>query len=94
LLTHPHHITTIRSSVTRNLGVKFEDIRDEVVESFKTYIPLTSEGPSCNKDDDYAKFMQVGPLSPVMRPSYTSFAALLTDTLLAFLCVSRRSLTS
>ncbi|EKM83196.1 hypothetical protein AGABI1DRAFT_125670 [Agaricus bisporus var. burnettii JB137-S8] len=44
LLAHPHHIATIRSSVTRNLGVKFGDIKDEVVESFKTYITPTNEG--------------------------------------------------
>ncbi|KAF9453724.1 cytochrome P450 [Macrolepiota fuliginosa MF-IS2] len=43
LHTHPHHIATIRSSITRSLSVKFDDIRDEIVESLKDYIPR-SEG--------------------------------------------------
>lgn len=37
------HITAVRSPVTRNLISKFDDIRDEIVESFKDYIPLTKD---------------------------------------------------
>ena len=37
----PFHIMTVRSPVTRNLISRFDDIRDEIVESFKEYIPLT-----------------------------------------------------
>jgi len=37
----PFHIMAIRSPVTRNLISRFDDIRDEIVESFKEYIPLT-----------------------------------------------------
>ena len=37
----PFHITAVRSPVTRNLVSRFDDIRDEIVESFKEYIPLT-----------------------------------------------------
>jgi len=37
----PFHIMAVRSPVTRNLISRFDDIRDEIVESFKEYIPLT-----------------------------------------------------
>ena len=37
----PFHIAAVRSPVTRNLISRFDDIRDEIVESFKDYIPLT-----------------------------------------------------
>ncbi|KXN83236.1 Ent-kaurene oxidase [Leucoagaricus sp. SymC.cos] len=39
----PYHVTTIRSPLTRNLVSRFDDIRDEIVESFKDYVPLTEE---------------------------------------------------
>lgn len=37
----PYHIATVRSPLTRGLVSRFDDIRDEIVESFKDYIPLT-----------------------------------------------------
>ncbi|KAF9453730.1 cytochrome P450 [Macrolepiota fuliginosa MF-IS2] len=39
----PYHVATIRTPLTRNLSSRFDDIRDEIVESFKDYIPLTEE---------------------------------------------------
>ncbi|KAF9453726.1 cytochrome P450 [Macrolepiota fuliginosa MF-IS2] len=36
----PYHVATVRSPLTRNLVSRFDDIRDEIVESFKDYIPL------------------------------------------------------
>lgn len=40
-----YHITTIRSPLTRNLTNKFDELRDEIVEAFKEYIPLTEGKP-------------------------------------------------
>ncbi|KAJ3557278.1 hypothetical protein NP233_g11786 [Leucocoprinus birnbaumii] len=40
---HPHHEITIRTGVTRNIVGKFDEIRDEIVESFNEYIPLTED---------------------------------------------------
>lgn len=37
----PYHIAVIRSPLTRNLSNRFDDIRDEIVESFKDHIPAT-----------------------------------------------------
>jgi hypothetical protein len=39
--THPHHEVTIRTNVTRNIAAKFDEIRDEIVEAFNDYIPLS-----------------------------------------------------
>lgn len=35
-----YHIVTIRGPLTRHLVSKFDEIRDEIVESFAEYIPL------------------------------------------------------
>ncbi|KAF9453721.1 cytochrome P450 [Macrolepiota fuliginosa MF-IS2] len=40
---HPHHRITIRSGVTRNITSKFEEIKDEIVDSFNGYIPLSED---------------------------------------------------
>jgi len=39
----PYHVATVRSPMTRNLAYRFEDIRDEIVESFNDYIPVTED---------------------------------------------------
>ncbi|KAJ3557279.1 hypothetical protein NP233_g11785 [Leucocoprinus birnbaumii] len=39
----PFHIATVRSPITRNLISRFDDIRDEIVESFTDYIPPTKD---------------------------------------------------
>lgn len=41
LFTHPHHTDTVQGAITRNLVAKFDEIRDEIVDSFNEYIPLT-----------------------------------------------------
>ncbi|KAF5349709.1 hypothetical protein D9756_008944 [Leucocoprinus leucothites] len=43
LHVHPHHINTIRSSVTRNISGKFEDISDEALAALDDYIPSSQE---------------------------------------------------
>ncbi len=35
-----YHVATIRAPLTRHLVSKFDEIRDEIVESFEEYIPL------------------------------------------------------
>lgn len=41
----PYHIATVRSPLTRGLVGGFDDIVDEIVESFKDYIPVTKGAP-------------------------------------------------
>jgi hypothetical protein len=38
----PYHVPVIRNHLTKNLGVLFPHIRDEVVQAFHENIPLTS----------------------------------------------------
>ncbi|KXN92692.1 Ent-kaurene oxidase, partial [Leucoagaricus sp. SymC.cos] len=38
-----YHIEVIRSTLTRNLGSRFSDIRDEILASFQDFIPLTED---------------------------------------------------
>ncbi|KAJ3561250.1 hypothetical protein NP233_g10307 [Leucocoprinus birnbaumii] len=40
---HPHHIETIRSSITRNISTKFDDISDEALAALHDYIPHSEE---------------------------------------------------
>jgi hypothetical protein len=47
ILADAYHITTIRSSVTRNLGLKFDEIRDEIICSCEDYVP-ESKGMCCS----------------------------------------------
>jgi hypothetical protein len=37
--THPHHIAAISSHINRNMVIKYDDFKDEVVELFEEYIP-------------------------------------------------------
>lgn len=46
ILTDPYHINTIRSLVTRNLAIRFDEIKDEVASSCEDYIPM-SKGLDC-----------------------------------------------
>ncbi|KAL9712299.1 hypothetical protein Ac2012v2_003533 [Leucoagaricus gongylophorus] len=41
-----YHITTIRSLLTRNIVSRFDDIHDEIIESFKCYIAPSEEWQS------------------------------------------------
>lgn len=34
----------MRSALTRNLGVRFSDIRDEIVQAFSEVLPLNGDG--------------------------------------------------
>ncbi|EKM83206.1 hypothetical protein AGABI1DRAFT_35198, partial [Agaricus bisporus var. burnettii JB137-S8] len=43
MFTVPSHITTIRNLVTRNLGIKFDEIRDEVIRSCEDHIPESKD---------------------------------------------------
>lgn len=36
---HPHHVAAIRSQINRNMVSGYDDLKDEVVEVFKEYIP-------------------------------------------------------
>ncbi|KAF7777679.1 hypothetical protein Agabi119p4_3751 [Agaricus bisporus var. burnettii] len=38
-----YHIGTVRSSITRNLAVRFDEIKDEIQESWMKYIPPTND---------------------------------------------------
>lgn len=38
---NPYHIMTVKSSLTKNIASRFDVIKDEITESFKTYIPIT-----------------------------------------------------
>jgi hypothetical protein len=40
----PYHLPVIRSQLTRNLGVVFPDLRDEIVSSFEDIIPSQKLG--------------------------------------------------
>ncbi|KAK7049977.1 hypothetical protein VNI00_005408 [Paramarasmius palmivorus] len=39
----PYHINIVRGKLTKNLGVKFDDVRDEIVTAFADEMPATSE---------------------------------------------------
>ncbi|KAF5349477.1 hypothetical protein D9756_008934 [Leucocoprinus leucothites] len=39
----PYRITTVKSSVTRNLALKFDEVKDEIMESFKTHVPASED---------------------------------------------------
>ncbi|KAF9453723.1 cytochrome P450 [Macrolepiota fuliginosa MF-IS2] len=54
--THPHHVMAIRSQITRNIGAMFEDISDEILESFKDYI---SEQEGWVSVPGYATFLRI-----------------------------------
>ncbi|KAF9453725.1 cytochrome P450 [Macrolepiota fuliginosa MF-IS2] len=43
LFVHPYHIATVRSQITHNLGARFEDIRDEIVQSFNDCVSSTED---------------------------------------------------
>ncbi|KAF8905861.1 hypothetical protein CPB84DRAFT_569930 [Gymnopilus junonius] len=38
-----YHISTIRTTLTRNLEVRFPDVKDEIIASFKDVIPVKDE---------------------------------------------------
>jgi len=40
----PYHTDVIRTQVTRNLGNKFAEVRDELVTAFTENIPCTGDG--------------------------------------------------
>ncbi|KAF9482443.1 cytochrome P450 [Pholiota conissans] len=42
-LRKPFHVAAIRSSLTRNLSVRFEDLKDEIFEAFPSLIPVQKE---------------------------------------------------
>ncbi|KAI0033519.1 cytochrome P450 [Vararia minispora EC-137] len=42
--TNHYHVPIVRSQLTRNLGVLFDDIRDEVVSAFNDVIPVKDDG--------------------------------------------------
>ncbi len=37
----PYHINVVRSALTRNIAVRFEDVADEIQEAFHDNIPMT-----------------------------------------------------
>lgn len=39
--TEPFHIGVVRTPLTRNLGHRFPEIKDEILEAFGEMIPLT-----------------------------------------------------
>ncbi|CAA7260276.1 unnamed protein product [Cyclocybe aegerita] len=39
----PFHIATVRSPLTKNLAVRFPDIKDEITEAFADFIPVSKE---------------------------------------------------
>lgn len=38
-----YHTATVRSPLTRNLAVRFDDVKDEIAEAFKFYIPISED---------------------------------------------------
>jgi hypothetical protein len=40
----PYHIVVVRNPMTRNIGVCFPDIRNEVVAAFEDLVPATTGG--------------------------------------------------
>jgi hypothetical protein len=40
----PYHVAIVRTSLTRNLGMRFLDIQDEIAASFADLIPATKGG--------------------------------------------------
>ena len=41
---HEYHVDVVRSKLTRNLAVTFNEIRDELVNSLDASIPLRGDG--------------------------------------------------
>jgi hypothetical protein len=41
---HAHHISTVRSPLTRNMGAQYADIRDEIVTAFGDVLGLEGNG--------------------------------------------------
>ncbi|KAJ3566941.1 hypothetical protein NP233_g6679 [Leucocoprinus birnbaumii] len=38
-----YHTATVRSSLTRNLAIRFDDVKDEIAKAFKVYVPPTED---------------------------------------------------
>lgn len=51
-----YHIGTVRSSITRNLAVRFDEIKDEIQESWMKYI-LPTDGESISIDCSLLLFL-------------------------------------
>lgn len=86
----PYHIAVIRSPLTRNLSNRFDDIRDEIVESFKDHIPATEGEVYLRQKGGFTYlccWSQNGLLSQHILLSCTLFLALATGFSLAFPCV-------
>jgi hypothetical protein len=50
----PYHVPVVRSQLTRNLGVLFPDLRDEILRSFEDIIPTHNHGtPVTHADKTY-----------------------------------------
>jgi hypothetical protein len=47
---NPYHLPIIRSQLTRNVGVVFSDIRDEIVAAWGDALPLKGDGMSVKHD--------------------------------------------
>jgi hypothetical protein len=41
---HAHHVSTVRSAVTQNLGTCYNDIRDEIVTAFEDVLGVQGNG--------------------------------------------------
>jgi hypothetical protein len=89
MLDEPFHINTVRSSITRNLITRFDDIRSDIVQSFDDYVPQTKGIFEASPTSEVCSTRrQIGSRSQHLNHLCTLYAALLTDTLSAFLSVS------
>lgn len=43
----PYHVAVVRTPLTRHLGNRFDDIKDEIASSFSDLVPLKGDGTSC-----------------------------------------------
>ena len=44
LMGDDSHVDTVRTPLTRNIGAKFLDVRDEIIAAFTGHIPAQSNG--------------------------------------------------
>lgn len=47
ILHNPYHVPIVRSQLTRNIGVLYPEIRDEIIMAFDDVLDLRGNGEHC-----------------------------------------------
>ncbi|KAF8155335.1 cytochrome P450 [Mycena galopus ATCC 62051] len=66
-VTNPYHVRVIQSSLTRNIGARFEDIHDEIATAFQDEIGLNLDSDSDSDLSRVVEWVAVPALRTVLR---------------------------